>query len=209
MKSTTKFFIALALGVFLFSYACKDYFGNYGQTPPKILLDYTELVDMLEHYDDTRKQPIKQLLGKEDTRINSFKLIDIKNYIAYIERECKAKNIPLDGINFISASYPDNYTRDPRKRNYQTLIMMPATEIAGEQMVSFDPFLSDDGKARPLKDILLDYKYTTWSYDTLATYKGSAKKTKSTKKTRSRSAAKSSGGGLSSGGNRASISPPY
>lgn len=202
----TKLFYMLAFSVLMFTYSCNDYAGggDYGNKPPEILLTYPELVTMLNHYDETRKAQFGAAVGKqEDTRINFFTIKELKDYIAYVEKESKKKKIPLTGINFISAAYPDNYTRDPRRSNFQTLIMFPATTIAGEEMVSFDPIRSDKGAPRRLKDILNDeYGYTVWTYDTLS---GSSSTKKRTMKSRT---SKSSGGGLSVGGNRAGISPP-
>jgi hypothetical protein len=204
MKSITKLCFALSLGVLLFSYSCSDYIGvQPPKDPPKMLLTYPELVQMLRHYDDTRKAQFGAIIQKdEDTRINNFTLTEIKEYIAYIEKECKDKKIPLDGINFISASYPENYVQDPIRSKYQTIIMMPATEVAGEKMVSFDPFLSGERDPMPLKDILKKYNYTTWAYDTLANRANSRQKMM-----QSRSST-DIGTGLSPGGNRAGISPP-
>lgn len=205
MKSITKLFYALALSVLMFSYSCTDYAGggDYGNNPPDILLTYPELVTMLNHYDETRKAQFGAVVGKpEDTRITFFTIKELKDYIAYVEKEAKKKKIPLTGINFISAAYPDNYQRDPIKSNFRTLIMFPATTINGEKMVSFDPFRSEKRDPKPLKEILNDeYGYTVWTYDTLA---GRS----STKKRAVRSRTSKSSGGFSAGGNRAGISPP-
>ncbi len=202
MKSTKLYFSALLCTLFLFT-GCKDYVRGNGNSNdrPDIILTYPELVSMLQHYDKTRKQQFAAAVGKdEDTRINHFKLKDLKDYIAYIEKECKKKNIPLTGINFISGAYPDNYRLDPKKSNYQALIMMPATTIDGEENVSFDPFKSEKGKPLSLKEILEGYSYTSWTYDEL--------KSRKSKKKSSRSTQKGGGNDLSPAGNRTGISPP-
>lgn len=206
MKSITKLCYALSLGILLFSFSCNDYIGvQPPQNPPKMLLYYSELVPMLEHYDETRKEEFGRIIGKrEDTRIVYFTLQEIKEYIAYMEKACNDKNIPFEGINFISASYPESHTEDPRKRKFQTLIMMPATTVAGESKVSFDPFQSGDNDPMPLKDILKKYNYTTWAYDTLANRTSSRQKMM-----QSRSSSRDVGTDLSPGGNRGQMSPPY
>lgn len=205
MKSITKLCLVLFTGLLLFSYSCSDYIGvKPPQDPPKMLLTYTELVQMLKHYDDTRRQAFGDIIDeKEDTRIVHFTLTEIKEYIAYIEKACRDKNIPLEGINFISASYPESHTDDPRKRKFQTLIMMPATTVDEESKVSFDPFQSGDADPMPLKDILKKYQYTAWTYDTLPNRANARKKMMNTKSSRD------VGTEISPGGNRGQMSPPY
>jgi len=206
MKTNTKlYFSVLLCTLFLFT-GCKDYVGGNdgnGKDRPDIVLTYPELISMLQHYDETRKNQIATAVGKkEDTRINSFKLQDLKDYIAYVEKESKRKGITLTSINFISAAYPNNYQLDKRKSNFQTLIMMPATTIDGEENVSFDPFRSEKGSPKSLKEILLSYNSSyIWSYDSIAV-------PRTTKKTVSRSTQKSGGDEFSAGGNRAGITPP-
>ena len=204
MKTNTKLVFVLLLSAFLITYACADHTGGTNKSPkdpPSILLSYTELLDMLQHYDETRKNQFANALNiQEDTRINYFKLEDLKAYIRYMEKESKKKGITLEGINFIAASYPDDKRSPLIKRNYQTLIMMPATTVGGEEMVSFDPFLSEKGSPALLKDILkrFDPNYN-WVYDSVVV-------PSATKKKSARS--KSGGDGLSPGGNRAGITPP-
>ena len=201
----TKLCLALCTGVLLFSYSCSDYIGvKPPKDPPKTLLTYPELITMLEYYDETRKEKFAELIGKdEDTRINYFTLTEVKEYIAYMEKQCRLLNIPLEGINFISASYPDNFTEDPKKSKHQTLIMMPATTVKGETMVSFDPFLSEKEDPMPLREVLERYRYDMWTYDSLPYRSTTRKKMMQTKSSKSLS------GGLSPGGNRAGVSPPY
>lgn len=204
MKPNTKLILAFVCSIFLISYACKGYYGGGGESkePPRIVLTYDELVSMLKHYDATRTQPLANVNKREDTRVNFFKIDELKAYIAYVERESRKKKIKLTGINFISAAYPENWEEDKEKSNYQTLIMMPATEFEGQENVSFDPFISSEEKPVFLKEILTWYEYTAWSYD-------NAKVPKSNTKKRSKSTQKNGGGDeLSAGANRAGISPP-
>tara|TARA_B100001059_G_C17579038_1_gene448935 strand:+ start:304 stop:462 length:159 start_codon:yes stop_codon:yes gene_type:complete len=50
--------------------------------------------------------------------------------------EPRKKDIPLTGINFISAVYPEDWTVK-RRQNYQTIILMPAITIGDGEGVSF------------------------------------------------------------------------
>lgn len=204
MKSITKLCFALSLSVLLFSYSCADYTPGDDAKPsgrPDIALTYPELVSMLEHYDATRKKPLTGVRGDEDTRVNFVKIKDLKQYIAYVEKEARKKRIKVTGINFISAAYPNDYT-DQEKQNYQTIIMMPATTIDGQEGVSFDPLKSDKGEPKSLKEILANQYNYNWYYD-LITINKSNNKSK-----RSRSVQKSGGNDLSSGGNRMGTTPP-
>ncbi|MFY0631814.1 MAG: hypothetical protein JXR05_15720 [Flavobacteriaceae bacterium] len=169
---------------------------------PDIALTYPELISMLQHYDNTKKDLQPKVNGGEDARIQFLEIEKLKAYIAYIEKESKKKKIKLTGINFISAAYPENHV-DKKKRNYQTLIMMPATTIGDEEGVSFDPLKSERGVPKSLKEILAGYNGYLWYYDKL-----SINTTKS--RSMSRSAKSSSGGDdLSAGGNRMRPSPPH
>lgn len=204
MKTNTKlYFSVLLCTLFLFT-GCNDYTGGNngnGKDRPDIVLTYPELISMLQHYDETRKKQFGAVIGKdEDTRINHFKLEDLKAYIAYVEKESKRKGIKLTGINFISGAYPNDYKLDPEKSNYQALIMMPATTIGGEKNVSFDPFRSEKGQPISLKEILEGYSYSSWDYNEF--------KTPKSKKKSSRSTQKSGGDDFSPAGNRTGISPP-
>jgi len=204
MKSITKLFYALALSVLMFSYSCNDYAGGSDGIPkgrPDIALTYPELVSMLEHYDETRKKPLAGVRGDEDTRVNFLKIEDLKQYIAYVEKEARKKKIKVTGINFISAAYPNNYS-EQEKQNYQTIIMMPATTIDGEEGVSFDPLKSERGKPASLKEILANFYNYNWHYDQITINKSKSKKS------RSRSVQKSGGDDLSSGGNKMGTTPP-
>ncbi len=73
------------------------------------------------------------------------------------------KNIPLTGINIISAAY-SNKKSNPKEAGYQTLIFMPTTTIDGEHFVTFDPLISKKGMPITFKSILAKRNYN-WYYD--------------------------------------------
>lgn len=203
MKLISKLTYVSLIALFLLV-SCNEYKdvndkGNKGR--PDIALTYPELISMLQHYDETKKDLQPKVNGGEDARIQFLEIEKLKAYIAYIERESKKKKIKLTGINFISAAYPENHV-DKKKRNYQTLIMMPATTIGDEEGVSFDPLKSERGVPKSLKEILAGYNGYNWYYDKLSI---STTKSRST----SRSAKSSGGDDLSAGGNRMRPSPPH
>ncbi|RKF04208.1 hypothetical protein C8N26_0871 [Tenacibaculum lutimaris] len=130
---------------------------------PSNMLKYNEIVNMLESYDKTRKEVLEKSLGFEDTRVNSYPIQQLKDYLGYIENLCAQKEIPLTGINIISTAYPENYSGS-KTAGYQTLIFMPTTTIDGEEFVTFDPLKSKKGVPVTFKSILAKRGYN-WSYD--------------------------------------------
>lgn len=213
MKSMTKLMYALFFILFI-AVGCKKenndkdkehehtekkgkFCYNY-QGRPDIALTYAELAAMLNQYDETKREVLQKAHGKEDTRVNFFKIEDLKAYLAYVEKLSKEKGIKLTGINIISAAYPNDH-HDSIKRNYQTLILMPTTSIDGKDNVSFDPLNSKKGTPVTLAEMLMRYGYS-WSYD------GELKAGSANEMRMGQSGG--NGEGLSSGANRAGISPP-
>jgi hypothetical protein len=204
MKLINKFIYVSLISLFLLG-SCNEYKnvkdndGNNGKRPD-IALTYPELISMLAHYDETKKNEQPKVNGTEDARIQFLEIDKLKAYIAYVEKLSKKKKIKLTGINFISAAYPkdDKYGA---KKDYQTLIMMPATTIDKVERVSFDPLKSERGKPKSLKEILANYNGYNWYYDSIQI-----------KRIASRNAPKSARDGgeddLSAAGNRMKPSPP-
>lgn len=212
MKTNTKLFFAGLISCLFFLNGCKKEdneneqqdrkkhkFCYKYQGRPDIALTYGELTAMLYQYDKTKKSVLEEAHGREDTRVNFFKIEDLKAYLAYVEKLSKEKKIKLTGINFISAAYPEDYP-DSIKRNHQTLIMMPATRVGDRDNVSFDPLKSERGKPITLAEILAKYNYP-WTYDGQI-------KTGSSNEMRMGQQENKGGDELSSGANRAGISPP-
>ncbi|MBL4605480.1 MAG: hypothetical protein JKY02_07440 [Flavobacteriaceae bacterium] len=139
---------------------CYTYEGR-----PDITLTYKEVIGMLQEYDTTRKNALHAVNGTEDTRVNFFKIEDLKAYLAYVEKLSKDKKIKLTGINIISAAYPDD-KKYGRKSKYQTVILMPTTTVNGREDVSFDPLYSGIRKPATFADLLERYRYNSqWTYD--------------------------------------------
>ncbi|RCS27886.1 hypothetical protein DUT90_03350 [Polaribacter sp. WD7] len=130
---------------------------------PTNLLTYKEISSMLRQYDTTKKRFLDANNTKEDARIINIPLEQLKNYIAYVEKLSREKEIDITGINFIMSAYPANYS-DSKLQNYQTFFYMPATTINGEDRVSFDPLHSSVGNPKSLRELLLDFNYN-WGYD--------------------------------------------
>ena len=206
MKPNTRFLFAVYIASFFLLIGCKkeqesndkdDKFCIKYQGRPDIALTYGEIVALLQQYDETKRGALQAAHGKEDTRVNFFKIEDLKAYLAYVEKLSKDKKIKLTGINIISAAYPNDH-KDERKRNYQTVILMPTTEIDGDNDVSFDPLNSEVGQPKTLAKILAKYGYF-WPYDG---------KTKTGQSGKMINPDDDGNNQLSSGANRAGISPP-
>ena len=122
---------------------------------PAQALTYNEVVPMLKYYDDMKRDTLRKttLNGGNDTRVNFYRLEDLKAYIAYVEKLAMDKKIKLTGINIISAAYPED-KKYGLKQGYQTLIFMPATTGKENENVSFDPLYSEMGKPKLFAEIL-------------------------------------------------------
>lgn len=170
---------------------------------PTNLLSYKEIATMLTHYDNTKMKALTESLGKEDSRVINIPIEQLKNYIAYVEKLSREKSIEVTSLNFIMASYPDDYKVDELK-GFQTLFYLPATSINGEERVSFDPLYSTKGTPKLFRDILQKYNYT-WRYD--------SKKQSDSKKSNSKQSNAIHSKSMvideeSSAGNRNHLSPP-
>ncbi|MEE9409125.1 MAG: hypothetical protein V3V28_13740 [Polaribacter sp.] len=198
MKSVNKKLLLLFTCLLVFSSCCSDCNKDKKEvTKPTNLLTYKEIASMLQHYDANKKQALMKAFGKEDSRVINIPVEQLKNYIAYVEKLSKEKEIKLTSINFVMASYPENY-KDEKVREFQTFFYIPATSINGETRVSFDPLHSTKGKPALFRDILQKYNYT-WTYDSFKQPKMMENKAMMFQQTIDRE---------SSAGNRSHISPP-
>jgi len=181
MKSNTNLFLTFAMSVLFFAYSCKPETPKKpvedpieevddekkGKKRPRILLKYSELARILKQYDDTRKPVLMEQMGgkKEDARVQFISIKELKEYIRYIERQAKRKDIELTGINFISGAYPEDYKENPEHSDYQTLVMVPAMTLGDEKMVSIDLHKSKKGKPVTLRELLHKFYDYSWYYD--------------------------------------------
>ncbi len=63
---------------------------------PSNMVKYNEIVNMLQAYDSTRKFVLEKSLGFEDTRVNTYPIEELKNYLGYIENLCAQKKYTLN-----------------------------------------------------------------------------------------------------------------
>jgi len=170
---------------------------------PAQALTYNEVVPMLKYYDEMKRDTLRKttLKGGNDTRVNFYRLEDLKAYIAYVEKIATEKKIKVTGINIISAAYPQD-KKYGLKQGYQTLIFMPTTRVDDKDNISFDPLYSEIGKPKLFVEIL----YSNFKYS----FRGYQSKTAKTFMKKAAINTTTDGDDMeSSAANRTHISPPY
>lgn len=123
---------------------------------PKDAITYKEMAGMFHQYDIGQRKVLnkyrKEFTGSKQDTIETishfYQLEQIKQYIAYLEKLSKEKEIKLTGLRIFSAAYPKNYS-DKKLRGRHSLIFMPATNIGKFTDVAFEPLYS--GKGEPVK----------------------------------------------------------
>lgn len=139
-------------------------------TKPKTLLSYSEIVSMLTEYDNTRREHMISVLGFEDTRVNTFDFVEVKNYLTYTEKLAKEKGIQLKGISFIKGAYAKETTTSKNVDfiSYENLMYLPTALIEGNE-VQIDLVHSTKNSIVSFKDILAKNGYD-WRYDNAANF---------------------------------------
>lgn len=127
---------------------------------PSQIITYEEMDDMLTTFDNGPKKELDKYLKKVSggkrsvsTVYNWYNIDDLKQYIAYIERISKEKDIPLTGFRIYPSTYPKNY-KYKELRNVQTLIFTPTTKIGDKEDVAFEPLYSEKGKPAEIQQFL-------------------------------------------------------
>lgn len=162
MKSKfTKLFTLLALSILVFS--CKTE-CNHTKTDkvnescypnsekPSQVITYEEMANMMDAYDKGAKKELNKYIKKKSkgkdsisTVFNWYKLDDLKQYIAYIERISKEKDIPVTGFRIYPTQYSKKY-KEKELRNRNTIIFTPTTTINGKDDAAFEPLYSKKGE---------------------------------------------------------------
>lgn len=164
LRLTKLFFLSVLL-----SYSCKtecNHTDNVNEscypndTKPTQIITYEEMADMIDAFDKGPKKELNKYLkkvskGKDSvsTVYNWYKLDDLKQYIAYIEKISKEKEIPVTGFRIYPSTYPKNY-KDKELRHLQTLFFTPTTTIDGKDDVAFEPLYSKKGEPAQIQQFL-------------------------------------------------------
>lgn len=127
---------------------------------PSQVISYNEMADMMDAYDNGSRKELNKYINKESggkdsisTEYNWYHIDDLKQYIAYIEKISKEKNIPVTGFRIYPTQYPENYKIE-KYQNRNTLIFTPTTKINGKIDVAFEPLYSEKGKPVEISEFL-------------------------------------------------------
>jgi hypothetical protein len=127
---------------------------------PSQAINYGEVASMFKTYDNGQKKVLDEYIinrtrGKDSVATVSifFKLDELKQYIAYVERLSKEKEIELTGIRIFNAAYPSDY----EKEEYQdrtTSILFPTTNIGDKKDIAYEPLQSGFKKPVSMQSVL-------------------------------------------------------
>ena len=175
--------------------------NNINDSRPSNAITYKEMASMFHQYDVGQK-PVLDQYRKEFTNDSNdtvesishfYEINQLKQYIAYLERLSKEKNITLTGIRIFSAAYPKDYSNE-LLRGRQTLIFMPTADTKDKTNVAYEPLYSKQGEAIPFIEFLNQFS----SEETKQVVRASFLPFNSSKKDF-----------ISSGANRLEVTPPY
>ena len=130
---------------------------------PSQAITYPEMASMFKEYDNGQKIVLdKYIASKTEGRdsvatISEFFSIDeLKQYIAYIEKLSKEKDINLTGVKIFTAAYPSDYKIE-KYQNRVSFILMPTTNIGDQKNIAYEPLKSGKGKPVSMQSILNKY----------------------------------------------------
>lgn len=130
---------------------------------PAQAINYEEAASMFKTYDNGQKKVldeyiIKRSRGKDSVSTVSifFEIDELKQYIAYIERLSKEKEIELTGIRIFNAAYPADYEKE-EYQNRTTTILFPTTNIGDKKNIAYEPLESGIKKPISMQSILKHY----------------------------------------------------
>jgi hypothetical protein len=168
MKTSYNFFSILFISLFIFS--CKTECNHQDQkindSRPSNAISYQEMAGMFHQYDTGQKKVLdkyraaftKDPKDAIESVSHFYELNDLKQYIAYLEKISKEKEITLTGLRIFSAAYPREHS-DKSLRGRQTLVFMPTTKIGDKNNVAFEPLYSENNN--PIKFTEFLHKFSS------------------------------------------------
>lgn len=171
MKSKlTKLLFLFTLTIFIFS--CKsecNHSTNVNEScypnddRPSQAISYQDMAAMFKEYDNGQKNVLDEYISKKTKGRDSvatisqfFSLSELKQYIAYIEKLSKEKDIPLTGVKIFTSAYPSDY-KIKEYQNRVSFILAPTTTINGKENVAYEPLQSGVKKPVSMQSILDKY----------------------------------------------------
>lgn len=172
MRNTfPKFIIFISFSIFFFS--CKTELDHdkkvskQNSERPSQAITYPEMASMFKEYDSGQRIVLDEYITKKSKGKDSiatisqfFSLSELKQYIAYIERLSKEKEIDLTGIKIFTSAYPSDY-KIKEYQNRVSFILAPTTNIGAQKNVAYEPLKSDLKKPVSMKSILDKYSDET------------------------------------------------
>jgi hypothetical protein len=130
---------------------------------PAQAITYKEMASMFKEYDNGQKVVLDEYINKKTegrdkvaTISQFFTLSELKQYIAYVEKLSKEKEIDLTGIRIFTAAYPSDYEKK-EYRNRVSFILAPTTNIGENKNVAYEPLKSGLKKPVSMQSILNKY----------------------------------------------------
>ena len=132
---------------------CKHEEHNVNDSRPENAITYQEMASMFHQYDIGQKKVLDRFregfTNDSSDAIESishfYEISQLKQYIAYLEKLSKEKEIKLTGVRIFSAAYPKEHS-DKKLRGRQTLIFMPTAKIGENASAAFEPLYSKKGQ---------------------------------------------------------------
>ena len=104
---------------------------------PKGLITPSEAKELNQQFIKTRSKELDKIIEKLDNKPNKkdslstwFSLEELKEYIAYVESEGKAKGITVNGLRIYFGAYSKN-DKNPKKNNLSTVFFTPTQAKKG------------------------------------------------------------------------------
>ena len=168
MKFNQKYlfvFSFLIFGLISCNNKCSHKEKDVNDSRPDQAITYKEMASMFNAYDTGQKKVLDEYRGKltqgkdpVETISHFYDLQDLKQYIAYLEKLSKKKNIELTGIRIFSAAYPKNHIKKELQGRH-TLVFMPTAKIDGDREVAYEPLYSKKGN--PIKFTEFLHKFSS------------------------------------------------
>ncbi len=140
--------------------------NNISSKRPSNAITYKEMASMFHEYDTGQKLVLdkyrENYTGDANDAVETishyYEINQLKQYIKYLERISKEKEIKLTGVRIFSAAYPKNYS-NKSLRGRHTLIFMPTAKIGEKNNVAFEPLYSTNNN--PIKFTEFLHKYSS------------------------------------------------
>jgi hypothetical protein len=97
---------------------------------PKGLIKYSEAKELNQNFIKTRGKVIDHALKKKDAISSWFSLEELKDYIAFVESEGKAKGVTVNGLRVYFGTYPKT-EKKADKKNMSTVFFTPTEAKVG------------------------------------------------------------------------------